>query len=103
MVGQQLCAKNVKNTEACVRVSVFVDERKNRTIKKRASERKTAGMENGRPPHFLFRVLTQFFVDIDTCININLDHRPTFARGTWRVFLVIAKVHQFSKITTTQQ
>ena len=42
-------------------------------------------------------------VDIDTCININLDHRPTFARGAWRVFLVIGKVHQFSKITTTQQ
>ena len=42
-------------------------------------------------------------VDIDTCINVNLDHRPTFARGAWRVFLVIGKVHQFSKITTTQQ
>ena len=59
---------------------------------------------------FVFEILLVFFaclvgfsVDIDNCININLDHRPTFARGAWRVFLVIGKVHQFSKITTTQQ
>ena len=33
---------------------------------------------------FVFKF--RFFVDIDTCININLNHRPTFARGAWRVF-----------------
>ena len=71
MVGQQLCAKNVKNTEACVRVSVFVDERKNRTrseksaqaAKKRASERaKNGGNGEGETtslslpsPHAVFR------------------------------------------------
>ena len=68
-MGQQLCAKNVKNTEACVRVSVFVDEtkksnekRKKRASSDKASERaKTAGMEKRRPPHSLFRVLTRFF------------------------------------------
>ena len=54
MVGQQLCAKNVKNTEACVRVSVFVHERKNRTIKKRAKnggngERETTSLSLPSP------------------------------------------------------
>ena len=33
-------------------------------------------------------------VDIDTCININLDHRPPSLAGQWY------KVHLFSKIAT---
>ena len=34
-------------------------------------------------------------VDTDTCININLDHRPPSLAGQWY------KVPLFSKITTT--
>ena len=65
-------------------------------VSKVASSHLGQVIEFAQPP-------TSAKVDIDTCININLDHRPTFARGAWRVFLVIGKVHQFSKITTTQQ